>query len=107
VLLISACELFQFKNNGNEEDAITSEPLASVGDIYLFKKDIEGIVPQGISKEDSVDLIERHIKGWVKKQLLISEAQNQLTFDEVELERRVLDYRYALMMHEFEKYTIQ
>lgn len=105
--LISGCELFQFKNNGNGDDAITSEPLASVGEIYLFKKDIEGIVPQGISKEDSVDLIERHIKGWVKKQLLISEAQKQLTFDEVELERRVLDYRYALMMHEFEKYTIQ
>jgi hypothetical protein len=107
VLLISGCELFQFKNDGNEDAAITSEPLASVGDIYLFKKDIQGIVPPGISKEDSVDLIERHIKGWVKKQLLISEAQNQLTFDEVELERRVLDYRYALMMHEFEKYTIQ
>jgi hypothetical protein len=107
VSLISGCELLQFKNNGQEEDAVTSEPLASVGDIYLFKKDIQGIVSQGISKEDSVDLIARHIKGWVKKQLLISEAQKQLTFDEVELERRVLDYRYALMMHEFEKYTIQ
>jgi hypothetical protein len=107
VLLISGCELLQFKNDGNEDAAITSEPLASVGDIYLFKKDIQGIVSQGISKEDSVDLIARHIKGWVKKQLLISEAQKQLTFDEVELERRVLDYRYALMMHEFEKYTIQ
>jgi hypothetical protein len=107
VLLFSGCELLQFKNNGQEEVAVTSEPLASVGDIYLFKKDIQGIVSQGISKEDSVDLIARHIKGWVKKQLLISEAQKQLTFDEVELERRVLDYRYALMMHEFEKYTIQ
>lgn len=107
MLLFSGCELLQFKNNGQEEVAVTSEPLASVGDIYLFKKDIQGIVSQGISKEDSVDLIARHIKGWVKKQLLISEAQKQLTFDEVELERRVLDYRYALMMHEFEKYTIQ
>jgi hypothetical protein len=106
-LLLSGCELFQFKNIGDEEGAIESEPLASVGDIILYKKDIVGVVPQGISKEDSVDLIDRHIKSWVKKQLLISEAQKQLTFDEVELERRVLDYRYALMMHEFEKYTIQ
>ena len=106
VWLISGCELLQFKNDGNGESTIESEPLASVGEIFLYKKDIVGIVPKGISKEDSVDLIERHIKGWVKKQLLISEAQKQLTFDEVELERRVLDYRYALMMHEFEKYTI-
>jgi hypothetical protein len=102
-----AANCFSLKTMDNEDAAVTSEPLASVGDIYLFKKDIQGIVSQGISKEDSVDLIARHIKGWVKKQLLISEAQKQLTFDEVELERRVLDYRYALMMHEFEKYTIQ
>jgi hypothetical protein len=82
------------------------QPLASVGDIYLYPKDVVGIVAPGNSKSDSIDLIERHIKGWIKKQLLIAEAQNHLTFDEVELERRVLDYRYALMMHEFEKYTI-
>ena len=89
---------------GDEEE--DEQPLASVGDIYLFSKDVEGIVPPGNSKSDSVDLMERHIKGWIKKQLLISEAQKQLTFDEVDLERRVLDYRYALMMHEFEKYNI-
>jgi hypothetical protein len=104
---VTACDLLKFKDDPTGEEAAQSEPLASVGDIYLYEKDIEGIVPQGISKEDSIDLIERHIKGWIKKQLLISEAQKQLTFDEVELERRVLDYRYALMMHEFEKYTIQ
>jgi hypothetical protein len=97
----------QFKNENAVEEGVESEPLASVGDIYLYKKDIEGIVPKDISSEDSIDLIERHIKSWIKKQLLISEAQKQLTFDEVELERRVLDYRYALMMHEFEKYNIQ
>lgn len=106
IFFITACDLLQFKNDTTDEEAIKSEPLASVADIFLYEKDIEGIVPMGISKEDSIDLIERHIKGWIKKQLLISEAQKQLTFDEVELERRVLDYRYALMMHEFEKYTI-
>jgi len=106
LLYFSSCEFLQFKKGmkGNEEPGV--QPLASVGDIYLYPRDVEGIVPSGISKADSVDLMVRHINGWVKKQLLISEAQKQLTFDEVELERRVLDYRYALMMHEFEKYNI-
>lgn len=107
IVIYSGCDLLQFKNENAAEEGVESEPLASVGDIYLFKKDIEGIVPKDISSEDSIDLIERHIKSWIKKQLLIAEAQKQLTFDEVELERRVLDYRYALMMHEFEKYNIQ
>jgi len=96
----------QFKKGINGDDEPASQPLASVGEIYLYPKDVQGVVPPGISKEDSIDLIDRHVKGWVKKQLLISEAQKHLSFDEVELERRVLDYRYALMMHEFEKFSI-
>jgi hypothetical protein len=112
ILLISffaltACDLFEFKKKPGSQYVIDSAPVASVGNIILYEKDMEGLVPKGLSKEDSIDLIGRHIKSWIKKQLLISEAQNQLTFDEVELERRVLDYRYALMIHEFEKYTIQ
>ena len=106
ILYITSCEFLQFKKGINGDAEPDAQPLASVGDMYLFPRDVEGIVPPGISKNDSIDLMERHIKSWIKKQLLITEAQNQLTFDEVELERRVLDYRYALMMHEFEKYTI-
>ena len=111
ILLVSlfyfaSCEFLQFKKGINVEGASTEQPLASVGDIYLYPKDVQGIVPAGLSQSDSSDLMERHINGWIKKQLLISEAQNHLSFDEVELERRVLNYRYALMMHEFEKYTI-
>lgn len=106
ILSITACEFLQFKKGVIGELKPGAQPLASVGDLYLYPKDVEGIVAPGNSKNDSIDLMERHIKGWIKKQLLISEAQKQLTFDEVELERRVLDYRYALMMHEFEKYNI-
>jgi hypothetical protein len=107
VWLFSACDYISFSKVNAGEGTEESVPLASVGDIFLYKKDLEGIVPQGIAIDDSIGLVERHVKDWVKKQLVISEAQKQLTFDEVELERRVLDYRYALMMHEFEKNMIQ
>ena len=106
LICLASCDFLQFKKGVNGNGDIESNPLASVGDIYLYPKDVAGIVPKGISESDSIDLMERHIQGWIKKQLLISEAQKQLSFDEVELERRVLDYRYALMMHEFEKYNI-
>ena len=106
LIYLSSCEFLQFKKGINGDGEFTEQPLASVGEIYLYPKDLQGIVPSGLTKEDSADLIERHVDGWIKKQLLIAEAQKQLSFDEVELERRVLDYRYALMMHEFEKYTI-
>ncbi len=105
-ICISSCDFLQFKKGVTDTDDPELRPLASVGSMYLYPKDIEGIVPTGIPKTDSIDLIKRHVKSWINKQLLISEAQKQLTYDEAELERRVLDYRYALMMHEFEKYNI-
>lgn len=107
ILLAASCDLLEFKKRNEGNAGIDSPPLASVGNIFLYEKDLDGLIPQNISKEDSADFVERHIKSWIKKQLLISEAQKQLTFDEAELERRVLDYRYALMMHEFEKTMIQ
>jgi hypothetical protein len=91
------------KGNGEELEEGLSAPLARVKDQYLYTKDIEGIVPEGVSREDSISFVDRHINNWVKKQLLIAEARQHLEFDEVEMERKVLDYRYALMMHEFEK----
>ena len=104
--MLGSCEFLQFKKVPSAPELSTEKPLASVGDVYLYPKDLQGLVPAGNSATDSAGLIEGHIKSWIKKQLLIQEAQKQLTFDQVELERRVLDYRYALMMHEFEKYTI-
>lgn len=102
-LSLHACDLLQLKGNGGEPEEGLPAPLARVKDVYLYPKDIEGIVQEGVSYDDSIAFVERHIKNWIKKQLLISEARQHLEFDEVEMERKVLDYRYALMMHEFEK----
>jgi len=103
LLALHACDLLQLKGDGSKDQEELSNPLARVNEAYLHAKDIEGIVPEGASREDSIAFVERHINNWIKKQLLISEAQQHLDFDEVEIERKVLDYRYALMMHEFEK----
>jgi len=106
ICTLVSCEYLEYKNSDKGEDSDIEKPLASVGDIYLYPKDVAGLIPKGMTGQDSVDLIEQHIKGWIKKQLLIAEARKQFAFDEAELERRVLDYRYALMIHEFEKYNI-
>ena len=82
------------------------EPVARVNDIYLYKTDIEGIVPPDASDQDSAILISKYLDSWIKKQLMIGKASTELEFDQANIERKVLDYRYALMVHEFEKYYI-
>lgn len=102
-MLLQSCDLVQFKKHPGSGAEDTSMPIARVMDIYLYPQNLKGIVQEGMSKEDSISIVQRYVKSWIRKQLLISEAQQNIDFDEMEIERKVLDYRYALMMHEFEK----
>lgn len=101
--LFQGCDMLQFKQKDGSSVAEANRPIARVNDIYLYPQNLKGIVQPEMSKEDSISMVQRYIKSWIRKQLLIAKAQQNIDFDEMEIERKVLDYRYALMMHEFEK----
>lgn len=92
----------RFKNQEAEEGEV-SIAVARVYDNYLYVQDLEGIVDEDASAADSASIMNRYVDSWIRKQLLIAEAATQIDFDESELERKILDYRYALMVYEFEK----
>ena len=64
-------------------------------------------MPLGLSALDSGRLIDKYIDDWIKKQLLIIKANEELSISEINIDRKVEDYRYALIMHEFEKIYIR
>ena len=96
------CDLVRMRDETDTAEEKT-KALARVYDTQLYEDDVRGIVPANVSSQDSADIISRYIKGWIKKQLLINEAASRIDFDEAELQRKILDYRYALMVYEFEK----
>lgn len=77
--------------------------LASVDENRLRLSDLDFITQDIDSEQDSANLAERYLQSWIKKQLMIKEAGKNMAFDEAELNRKLLDYRYALMVYEFEK----
>lgn len=99
-VLLSSCDLFKFKSG---EEEVDDSVLASVEENVLKRSDIEFITKESQSEEDSANLAERYIQSWIRKQLMIKEAGKNMAFDEAELNRKLLDYRYALMVYEFEK----
>ena len=103
--ILSGCEMFKIKDK-QAEVISESPPLARVYDTYLYPQDLEGLTSEAINSSDSSDIVERYIQSWIKKQLLIDQASSRINFDEAELSRKILDYRYALMVHEFKQFHI-
>lgn len=103
-LVWSSCDFFRFKSEVEEVD---DEVLASVDDKLLKRSDLEFITRDIATEKDSADLADRYLQSWIRKQLMIKEADKNMAFDEAELNRKLLDYRYALMVHEFEKSYVE
>lgn len=77
--------------------------VARVYDQSLFLDEMKGAVPQGVSALDSVRMAESFVRNWIMKQLMVKEAGAYVTNDMAEIDRKVQDYRYALISHEFQK----
>ncbi|WP_412984524.1 peptidyl-prolyl cis-trans isomerase [Pontimicrobium sp. IMCC45349] len=59
-----------------EEEGI---PIARVNDTYLYQHDLDGVVFNGVSREDSIMQVSNFINRWATQQLLMDGAQLNLT----------------------------
>ncbi len=89
-LLVSSCEgLF----NKEEE----REPLARVGDVYLYKEDMASLISDDMSEQDSTLFVTDYINNWASKQLLLSKSKINLPEEKLaEFDRLVSNYRADL-----------
>ncbi|MFD2200004.1 peptidyl-prolyl cis-trans isomerase [Shivajiella indica] len=100
IAITTSCDLFKFKTENDLED----DPImVSVDQQYLRRSDLDLVNTKGLSPVDSANIINRYIQSWIKKQLMIKEAAKTMAFDEAEINRKLLDYKYTLMVYEFEK----
>lgn len=77
-------------------------PIARVHGQYLYQQDLENIEAAMSNPQDTVGLLERYVQGWIAKQLLIAEAEKEQGEDQkADIERKLLNYKYALIVHRF------
>ncbi len=73
------------------------EPLARVGEHYLYISEIEPFLVNNISKEDSTTFVTNYINGWASKKLLLGKAKINLPDDKLaEFDELVANYRNDL-----------
>jgi len=79
--VLSGCEYINLKQFTEEEEEEERKVVATVGNSTLYLDDLKGIVNKDASSADSANLMNRYVNSWIRKQLLISEASEQINFD--------------------------
>ncbi|MBX2828705.1 MAG: peptidyl-prolyl cis-trans isomerase [Flavobacteriaceae bacterium] len=89
MFLVTACDYFK------QEDPRT--PMARVNDSYLYEEDIEDLISESTSPEDSALLVSNYINRWATQQLLMDQARINLSDEELqEYDRLIEQYRTDL-----------
>lgn len=102
-LLLLATSCGWFDKNERENDPIVAE----VGNKYLYASDIGEMVGKGLSTADSAEVTRNFIDTWIRKQLILQLAEKYLSAEELDIERRVQDYRESLIIYNYENALIQ
>ncbi len=80
-------------------------PLVEVNGTFLYKEDLQSVLPAGLTKDDSLLFAEHYIRTWAEDLLLYEKAQNNIP-DNEEIDRLVENYRKALIMHTYQEELI-
>lgn len=106
VLSIFLNGLLQACGGSSEADKMKkTQPLARVYDTYLYPEDIEGI-GKGIPAKDSINQVIMQVEKWIGDQLVIYSAKKYVGKPSAHIERRVRDFRTALMLEYYEQNLI-
>lgn len=97
VLLLSSCEQTE------EKKELKGVPVVQVGENYLYKEEITELLPPNYSQEDSTNIVKRYVNNWIERQLLLKEAESKSGIDQEELQERLEDYKYQLLVHAYKQ----
>lgn len=80
-----------------------SDALVQVGESILTYSDLEDMMPDGVNEADSAMLADRFVDSWIKNQVILQQAENNLPEKSKDFEKKIADYRNSLLTYAFEK----
>ncbi|NNF19369.1 MAG: peptidyl-prolyl cis-trans isomerase [Flavobacteriaceae bacterium] len=84
------------------------EPIARVGENYLYLDDLQMLLSDDMSPQDSASYVSNYINDWATKQLLLSKARINLTEEELEkFDLLVANYRMDLYTRAYKEALVE
>ena len=104
ISLLTSCNYLQVQ----EKESTSSNIVAIVNTEKLFKEDLKDILPNNISKQDSIVLVKGFINDWAIKQLLLLKAETNSSLEDVEeINTLVKDYKESLLINSYKERLIK
>ena len=75
--------------------------VAQVGEKKLFQSELIKIIPDEVKDQDSVQMAKDYIRKWVKQELLINKANENLTLEQKNLTKEIEEYRNSLIIYKY------
>lgn len=96
LLTLASCEVI---SDWIHDDGV----VARLGRHKLTRSQIEEVIPDGTSPEDSLNLALQYINSWATELLFSQVAAEQLTKSEQDVSRELEDYRRSLLKYRYEQ----
>lgn len=81
--------------------------IARVNDTYLFEDDLAPLIPQNLSKDDSLLFRINYINTWATEHLLLQKAKLNIVDEDDEIKNLVESYRKILLIDKYKEAVLQ
>ena len=96
VAMLPSCKAFQSLIHDGEV-------VAKLGDHKLYLSELENVIPNGVSPEDSVNLANIYINSWATDKAFQDIAEQKLSKEEKDVSKELEAYRQSLLRYRFEQ----
>ena len=79
------------------------DAVARVYGKYLHQEDLQGLVPEDIHGPDSASLVSNFITNWVRQQVILKRAEENLDEEKKDVEKKLEEYRNSLLTYAYER----
>ena len=97
ILIIASCV-----NNADDSNAI-----AKVNNKILYEEDIKAILPEQLTKDDSLMFVNSYINKWARQQLLLQKAKINLNEEEESIDKLVQQYKQDLLINKYKEAIVK
>ena len=102
ILITQGCNQID-KFRGRQEDNV----VARVHDKYLYREELSKIIQPGLSENDSIQLVKSYTQNWIRRQLILKKAEENLSENLKNVDRQLAEYRNSLITYTYETELIR